>query len=126
MPSTRRWNLGIEPRLKYRPIFTDYTGADGQDETYKITHEEFVRFAGFYGVAVEVSSIQPRNNTHTTLSAKKWTDEFKAEVRAYRDKHGLKKTAEHFGVSQATISKHLPAGKPKPKPLHGWPPGAKR
>lgn len=42
-----------------------------------------------------------------------WTDERKAEVRAYRATHGLKKTAEHYGVSQATISKHIPAGKKK-------------
>ncbi len=45
---------------------------------------------------------------------KVWTDERKAEVRAYREKHGLKKTAEHYGVSQATISKHVPANKVKP------------
>lgn len=38
-----------------------------------------------------------------------WTDEFKAEVRAYRRMHGLKKTAEHFRVSQSMISKRVPA-----------------
>ncbi len=46
-------------------------------------------------------------------TAKQWTDERKAEVRDYRAKHGLKKTAEHYGVSQATISKHVPAEKAK-------------
>lgn len=53
-------------------------------------------------------------------AGKRWTDDFKAEVRAYRDEHGLKKTAQHFGVSQATISKHIPTGKKKPKPLGRW------
>lgn len=49
-----------------------------------------------------------------------WTAERKAEARAYRDKHGLKKTAEYYEVSQATISKQIPAGKAKPKPLGPW------
>lgn len=47
-------HLEIQPRLKYRPIIADYTGVDpGQDETYTITHDEFVRFAGMYGVYVK-------------------------------------------------------------------------
>lgn len=46
-------------------------------------------------------------------SNKKWTEELKAEARAYRAQHGLKKTAEHYDVSEATISKHIPAGKGK-------------
>lgn len=48
-------------------------------------------------------------------SVKVWTDERKNEVKAYRAIHGLKKTAEYYKVSQATISKHVPAGKAKPK-----------
>lgn len=51
-----------------------------------------------------------------TGTPKVWTDERKAEARAYREKHGLKKTAEHYGVSETTISKHIPANKPTPKP----------
>lgn len=51
---------------------------------------------------------------------KVWTDERKAEARAYREKHGLKKTAEHYRVSQATISKHIPAKKGKAKLLGPW------
>jgi hypothetical protein len=53
-------------------------------------------------------------------SEKVWTDERKAEVRAYRDAHGLKATAEHYKVSQATISKHVPAGKPAKQSLGPW------
>lgn len=51
---------------------------------------------------------------------RRWTDEFKAEVRAYREKHGLSKTAKQYAVSQATISKHVPAGKPKKPALGVW------
>lgn len=43
-----------------------------------------------------------------------WTPERKAEARAYRAQHGLKKTAEFYGVSQATISRHIPATEVKP------------
>lgn len=49
-----------------------------------------------------------------------WTDARKAEATTFRKKYGLKKTAEHYGVSQATISKHIPAGKPQKKPLGVW------
>lgn len=49
-----------------------------------------------------------------------WTDARKAEAKIYRKKHGLKKTAEHYQVSQATISKHIPAGKPQKNPLGAW------
>ena len=64
-------------------------------------------------VASPASGDEPAKN-------KRWTDDFKAEARAYRDKYGLKKTAQHFGVSQTTISKHIPTGKEKPKPLGTW------
>jgi len=47
---------------------------------------------------------------------KVWTDEYKAEVRAYRNVHGLKRTAEFYEVSQTTISKHVPAAREE-KPL---------
>ncbi|WP_096697780.1 hypothetical protein [Polaromonas sp. AER18D-145] len=53
-------------------------------------------------------------------ASKVWTDERKADARAYREKHGLKKTAEYYRVSQATISKHIPAEKEKPTVLGPW------
>lgn len=53
-------HLGIEPRMKYRPTVTGYTGADAEDEYYTITHAEFVQFAQFYGVAViQGSALEP-------------------------------------------------------------------
>lgn len=42
---------------------------------------------------------------------KRWTPEFIAEVRAYREEHGLKKTAIEFEVSQTTIGNYVPAKK---------------
>ena len=48
-------------------------------------------------------------------NGKVWTPEKLAEAKAYRDKHGTKKTAEHFGVSASLIRKKLPSEKPKPK-----------
>jgi hypothetical protein len=52
---------------------------------------------------------------------KVWTEARKAEARAYREKHGLKRTAEHYGVSQSTISKQIPPEKePKPQPYSAF------
>jgi hypothetical protein len=59
----------------------------------------------------------PAADGQSNGKVKIWTPERTAEARAYRDKHGLKKTAEHYGVSQATISRHLPTAKPKPAPF---------
>jgi hypothetical protein len=53
-------------------------------------------------------------------SGKVWTEARKAEVQQYRDRHGLKKTADHYKVSQATISKHTtPKKKPTASPFAG-------
>jgi len=59
-------------------------------------------------VVVESASNAPSNG-------KVWTPERLAEVRAYREKHGTKKTAEHFNVSTSLIRQKLPSEKPKPK-----------
>lgn len=71
----------------------------------------------------ETPSVVPTDTNSAGKAAgvgKRWTDEFKEEVRAYRVKHGLKKTATHYGVSEATISFHIPAGKKKtPSPWNG-------
>ena len=48
-------------------------------------------------------------------NGKVWTPEKLAELRAYRDKQGTKKAAEHFGISGARIRKLLPSDKPKQK-----------
>jgi len=43
---------------------------------------------------------------------KKWTDEELAELRAFRDEHGTKATAQKFGISEARVRQLLPAEKP--------------
>lgn len=59
--------LGIRPRNKYRPSFTDFTGAGEQDAYYTITHDELVRFADVYGVSVTIGTApletDPRSKT---------------------------------------------------------------
>ena len=53
-------------------------------------------------------------------SGKVWIEARKAEAQQYRDRHGLKKTAGHYKVSQATISKHTtPKKKPMASPFAG-------
>jgi hypothetical protein len=44
---------------------------------------------------------------------KRWTDEKKAEVQAYRDQHGVKKAAEKFGVSDTIIKRHTVSNRVK-------------
>lgn len=63
---------------------------------------------------------EPAENTAGQLdgsvsNGKKWTPEKLAEVAAFREKHGTKKAAEHFNVSEQLIRQKLPRKKPQPK-----------
>jgi hypothetical protein len=51
----------------------------------------------------------------STVPGKVWTPEKLAEMKAYREKHGTKKAAVHYQVSESRIRKLLPSDKPKPK-----------
>ena len=46
--------LGIRPRMKYRPVITDYAGNVSQDGFYTIAHNEFVKIAELFGLQVEL------------------------------------------------------------------------
>ena len=59
-------------------------------------------------VMAESASTAPGNG-------KVWTPERLADAKAYREKHGTKKTAELFGVSEQLIRQKLPSEKPIPK-----------
>ena len=48
-------------------------------------------------------------------NGKEWTPEKLAEAGAYRKKHGTKKTAAHYQVSEARIRALLPSNKPRPE-----------
>jgi hypothetical protein len=48
-------------------------------------------------------------------TGKVWTTEKLAEVKAYRQKHGTKKTAAHYQVTEQRIRQLLPGEKPKAK-----------
>lgn len=48
-------------------------------------------------------------------TGKKWTSEKLNELKSYRDKHGTKKAAEYFNISQQLIRRKLPSEKPQPK-----------
>lgn len=56
-----------------------------------------------------------RSSSSVGVSVKRWTEPFIAEVTALREMHGLKKTAEHYKVSQATISRHVPGKRKRPQ-----------
>ena len=44
--------LNIQPRMKYRPVFTDYNGDVSRDTMYTIAHDEFVGIAELFGLLV--------------------------------------------------------------------------
>jgi hypothetical protein len=46
--------LGIVPRMKYRPVIKNYNGATSQDDFYTIAHDEFVRLASVFDLMVVV------------------------------------------------------------------------
>lgn len=45
--------LGIEPRWKYRPGLTGYTGAPATDALYTITRDEVAQLANLYGLTLD-------------------------------------------------------------------------
>lgn len=49
------------------------------------------------------------------VTVKRWTLENLAELKSYREKHGTKKAAEFFRVSEQLIRQKLPSEKPQPK-----------
>ena len=57
----------------------------------------------------------PDSASEAPGNGKVWTPEKLAEAGAYRKKHGTKKTAAHYQVSEARIRQLLPGDKPKPK-----------
>jgi len=46
--------LGIRPRNRYRPHITELSWNDESPQYFLIAHEDFVKYAGLYGVAVEL------------------------------------------------------------------------
>jgi hypothetical protein len=49
------------------------------------------------------------------VTGKRWTPENLADLKSYRDKHGTKKAAEFFRISEQRIRQKLPSEKPQPK-----------
>jgi len=108
-------------RKEFDPTFA-YTGV--LDVVSVSDLDEWLRPHGFTFTDalpqhVPITGSSPRTSRSNGTS-KVWTEERKAEARAYRLIHGLKKTAAHYQVSQTTISKHIPVGKPKPSPQTAW------
>lgn len=64
---------GITPRHKYRPLFTDYSGAPDQDAYYTVTHDELVRLANLYDARVEIGTAPTKTTSPPApLSESEW------------------------------------------------------
>lgn len=114
----------------YRTRFPLKPGAPGVDVlTSLVSINDFREFVAELGYAIQVvgesegSAAQAVTEAHADpgqaapASGKVWTKERETEAQQYRDKHGLKKTAEHYEVSQTIISRHTKSKK-KQKALH--------
>jgi hypothetical protein len=62
-----------------------------------------------------VTGTEPAPTVVATVTKKKWTADRLEELSAYRDKHGTKAAAEHFGVTTSRVRELLPTGKPATK-----------
>jgi len=62
---------------------------------------------------------QPQAASAKAGTAQRWTPEFTSEVRAYRDSHTERQTAEKFGVSGALIRRKLAEMNSTSKPNAG-------
>jgi hypothetical protein len=78
--------------------------------------EDFKKFAAIYQIKVviedEPEAVAIASETEKISSkGKPWTEERLKEVAAYRQGHGTKAAAEHFGISTALIRGKLPSEK---------------
>ena len=89
---------------------TPTVSANGQTEVTSETLVPWLRNHGFGKLSDGLTASTPIEN-----GPKRWTPEFTEEVRAYREIHGTKATAEKFEVSGAFIRKKLPGIKAAPK-----------
>ncbi len=92
------------------PATSSTTPIDGLTEVSTASLLPWLRNHGFTTLAAGLSS-----STRGPTGATRWTDEFTAEVKAYRDAYGTKATAEKFGISSARIRAKLPGSKGVPK-----------
>ena len=78
---------------------------------------EAKRFPPFLGKSAHSTAapVVADSASNAPGNGKVWTPEKLAEAGAYRKKHGTKKTAAHYQVSEARIRQLLPGDKPTPK-----------
>ena len=76
--------LSIRPRMKYRPVLTDYIGDISQDDTYTIAHDEFVSLAELFNLLV-VTGIAPEPQASKPSPAPTVGSASNAPARARRD-----------------------------------------
>lgn len=107
---------GIHPRLKYRPMVKGYRGDTAQDDSYMLTHSEFVLIAEAFGFQValrEAPLTSPpdsaRDDAHQETAKERrhrWLEMFEAETE--RGKRGaLQRLAKREGVDRSNMSKAI-------------------
>ena len=125
LPPITKHSDPIEAVLHIRRTLTPKHG--------QVTIDETRRYLELRGIAVEIESAAPAPDTQPQAepeatpakagTAKRWTPEALAELKAYRGKHTEAETAKQFGVSgqrvRVLLAEGKSTGKPKASPFSG-------
>lgn len=109
--------LGFEPHLMFSPAIGGYSANPKQDDSYMLTHAQFVKLAECYSLTVEVEPASPAPEQETATPAPvpketpderrtRWLAMFEAEEK--QEKRGaLQRLADSEGVDRANMKKDI-------------------
>lgn len=60
--------LGILPRMRFRPAITDYKGGGSDDDVYSVTADELTKLAGAYGLDVSAEPVASAETSRPALA----------------------------------------------------------
>jgi len=124
----RWWALEREPGTW--GDYCDWVKADNESrfEQQRFKRQELVRwFAAveFHSIyqfdsALADTQVAPSPGTRPSTNGE-WTPTRREELRAYKEKHGSKPTAAHYGISESRIRQVLAKDKFRPKASRSFP-----
>ena len=117
---------------QHRVMRGDYTEAYPGPKTTVLSTETVAAFGSSNSVAADKAGLLVRAPAQSpatpapvvavgasggveSVIGKRWTPEKLAELKSYREKHGTKKAAKFFCISEQLVRQKLPSEKPQPK-----------
>lgn len=124
----RWWASQVEPGTWNDYCQWSKDDAQSSFETQRFTRKELARWlAAINFTPIYQFDPDPSDGANTcadklgSRTLKRWTPEKLEELKAYREKHGAKKTAAQFAISGARVRQLLPGEKSKSMPFWGFP-----